>query len=83
METQIAFSLDTKTKQTFSKNLKKQWLTTKWFFLMCIHAFNEKKIFPTITTEQEKMVDVNVSASEFLDTLQKELTNRSQKMNRL
>ena len=50
---------------------------------MCIHAFNEKKIFPTITTEQEKMVDVNVSASEFLDTLQKELTNRSQKMNKL
>jgi hypothetical protein len=79
MDTQIAFTLQPSIKQTFTKNLKAHGLTTKWFFLMCIHAFNEKKLFPRMVATPSDMVDVGVSAQEFLAAINTELTKRGNK----
>jgi len=43
---------------------------------MCIHAFNEKKLFPRMVATSNEMVDVGVSAQEFLAAINAELGKR-------
>lgn len=45
---------------------------------MCIHAFNEKKLLPTVIASQN-MIPVNTTAEEFLVAIQKELNNKAPK----
>lgn len=40
MSNQIAITIDTKLKSEFTKQLKKEWLTSKAFFIQCMKAFN-------------------------------------------
>lgn len=40
MSTQIAIPIDAIRKHTLIKNLKNKGLTTKWFIISCIDAFN-------------------------------------------
>ncbi len=40
MTTQIAIPIDTETKVSLQRNLKKQGLTTKAFIMSCIYAYN-------------------------------------------
>lgn len=44
MNTQIVTSITPELKAEFTKNLKKQGLTSKAFILNCIEAFNNGKL---------------------------------------
>lgn len=68
--TQIAVSIDQKKKNDLTSRLKKQWITTKWFFLSCVDAYlnNQFSIWiisnPNEPFSQE--VVVNESAEDVL-----------------
>lgn len=57
MSNQIALIIDNKLKSDFTKQLKKEGLTSKAFFTQCVKAFNEGRLrFGMLPTSSETVV---------------------------
>lgn len=80
MSNQIALTIDSKLKSAFTKQLKKEGMTSKSFFVQCVKAFNEGKLRLGLMTQSDTDLDyynhpgfvqVNEPASEVLAWMKK------------